>query len=117
MPSQGAAAYRDQFGLVNQVAGGDSPADSYHDERAQSGGPGGPFADCAGPTGFDGASFPRDPTWGYFPPCDALAAQSRGLFSCWNPRGSHMHNGTYRYALCSTYWNFEPGSLRCKIAW
>ena len=33
LPREGAAASRNQFGLVNQVAGTSSSVDSYHDER------------------------------------------------------------------------------------
>ena len=76
VPRRGAAASRDQFGLVSQVAGSDSSADSHCDERAQSG------TDFAGLSGFDNASFPDDPTWGYFPSHDVLATQGRGLSSC-----------------------------------
>jgi len=114
MPRRGAAAGRDQSGLVNQVAGADSAVESYHDEHARFGGPGSAETDYAGRSGFDSASLPGDSAWGYFPPHDALAAQSRGISSCWNPNCSRMHNGTYWYALCSTCWTFEPNSRRCK---
>ena len=94
-PRRSEAAGRDQFGLVNLVAGADSAVDSYQDELARFGGSGDAASEYAGRSGFDRAFSPDDPTWGYFPPHDVLAAQSRGMSSCWNQNCSRMHNGTY----------------------
>ena len=90
------------------MAGTDSPADSYYGERAQL------VADYAGPSGIESAYILDDSTWDYFPSYDVPATQGRGLSNCWNPGCSGMHNGTMRYALCSTCRAFEPGSRRCK---
>ena len=87
-------AGRDQFGLVLQEAGADSAFYSYHYEHARFGGSGGAETDNAGRSGFGDAFFPDDSTWGYFPPHEVLASQSRGMSSCWNPSFSRMHNGT-----------------------
>ena len=108
-PVGGAAAPRDHFGLVNQVAGADSPAYFYYDGRAQL------RADYAGLSSIECASFLDDSTWGCFPLCDVLTTQGRGLFSCSNPSCNRMHSGALWYALCSTCWTFEPGSRRCKL--
>ena len=107
MPRRGAAASRNQFGLVNQVAGSGSPADSYRGESALSG------AGYTGPSDFDGP-FSHDPAKGLFPSYDAPATQGRGLSACSTPARSRMHNGTLWYALCGACWTFEPGSRRCK---
>ena len=108
VPRRSAPAPRDQFGLVHQAAGAGSLTDSYHDERAQL------YGDCAGLSSSEHTTFFDDPTWGYSPSCDVLAAQGRGLSGYWNSSCSRVQPGPLWYALRSTCWTFEPGSRRCK---
>ena len=123
VPRQGGATNHGQFGLVYQVAGADSPFDSYHNELAQPGawGQSDPPAyeriagtDYMGQDGyaqgFDDTCAPNYSAWGFFSPANVLAARSQDMSSCWNPECGRVHTRTYWHALLSNFHTSVTGS-------